>query len=54
MYRGYFKYREIFNIAGFHAVCYIGTMPRLVQIETCFFWDNSLYHITYVYPKIEE
>ena len=22
---------------GFHAVCYIGTMPRLVQIETWFF-----------------
>ena len=22
---------------GFHAVCYIGTMPRFVQIETCFF-----------------
>ena len=22
---------------GFHAICYIGTMPRIVQIETWFF-----------------
>ena len=36
---GFFKllYREIFLKPGFHAVCYIGTMPRLVQIETWFF-----------------
>ena len=35
---------EIFKKkTGFHAVCYISTMPRLVQIETCVFWDNSLY-----------
>ena len=31
------------DFSGFHDVFYKGTMPRLVQIETCFFWDNSLY-----------
>ena len=31
------SYREIFKKPGFHVVCYIGTMPQLVQIETCFF-----------------
>ena len=30
-------YRENFSNPGFHAVCYIGTMLRFVQIETCFF-----------------
>ena len=30
-------YREIFKKPGFHAVCYIGSMPRLVQIEAWFF-----------------
>ena len=24
-------------------------MPRLVQIETCFFWDNSLYSYVITY-----
>ena len=28
--------RENFLKTGFHAVCYIGTMPRLVQFETWF------------------
>ena len=28
---------EIFLKPGFQAVCYMGTMPRLVQIETWFF-----------------
>ena len=28
-------YREIFLKPGFRAVCYTGTMPRLVQIKTC-------------------
>ena len=32
-----FTYRDIFLKPGIHAVCYIGTMPRLAQIETCFF-----------------
>ena len=33
----FFGYREIFFKPGFHAVCYIGTMPQWVQIETwCF------------------
>ena len=36
-------YHFIQRIFKNHAVCNIGTMPRLVQIETCFFWDNSLY-----------
>ena len=27
----------LFYRESFHAVCYIGTMPRLVQIETWFF-----------------
>ena len=35
--------REFYK-PGFHPVCYIGTMPRLVKIETCFFGDNSLYY----------
>ena len=30
-------YRENFLKPGFHAVCYIDTMLRLAQIETCFF-----------------
>ena len=30
-------YREIFLEPVFHAVCYMGAMPQLVQIETCFF-----------------
>ena len=29
-------YREIFLKPGFHAVCYIGTMPRMKQTESCF------------------
>ena len=37
-YLGYFyaKTRDFLK-PGFHAVCYIGTMPLLVQIETWFF-----------------
>ena len=38
-----YMYREHLKKTGFHTECYIGTMPRLVQIESCFFWYNSLY-----------
>ena len=41
---------------GFHAVCYISTMPRLVQIETCFFWIinciSNIYN-SHFFSKIE-
>ena len=44
-------YREIFKKPGFHAVCYIGTMPRLVQIETCFLGDNSEFESAWIKTK---
>ena len=46
-------YKEFFFKTGFHALCYISTMPRLVQIETCFFWDNSLNVCTFCASQIK-
>ena len=41
------RYKEIFFKPGFYAVCYIGTMPQLVQIETCFFYVFLIIHFTF-------
>ena len=41
-------YRVICYKTGFHAVCHIGTMPRLIEIETWFFGiiDCTLFSYT--------
>ena len=39
---------------GFHAVCYIGTVPRLVQIETCFFGIIHCMYSTFGEKKLPD
>ena len=36
----YFIQPCLFKKTGFHSVC---TMPRIVVVKTCFFFNNSLY-----------
>ena len=45
--------KEIKKNTGFHAVCYIGTMPRLVQIETWFFGIiHCITHVDFVWRHL--
>ena len=51
LYKTSITYREIFKKPGFHAVCYISTMPRLVQIETYFF--VIIHHLPLYLPLLD-